>query len=73
MSDPPTFIRVLDFGPLHVRGRVDLFDTVGNRFETGEQFTLCRCGQSAQAPFCDGSHRTHRFDSCPRAAPPEEA
>ena len=46
---------------------------VGKRFETSEQFTLCRCGKSAQAPFCDGSHRIHRFDSCPRAAPPKKA
>ncbi len=25
--------------------------------EPGEQFMLCRCYQSKEFPFCDGSHR----------------
>lgn len=72
MASAPTVIRILDKGPLHVRGHVELLDSTGNRFETGEQFTLCRCGMSAQAPFCDGSHRMGGYASCPRASVPEK-
>jgi len=74
MTAPITpIIRVLDKGPLHIRGAVELIDAAGNRFETGEQFTLCRCGMSGQAPFCDGSHRMGGFSNCARAAQPANA
>jgi CDGSH-type Zn-finger protein len=66
-------IRVLDKGPLHVRGHVEIFDAVGNRYDLGEQFTLCRCGRSESAPFCDGSHRMAGFASCPRVSASEKA
>ena len=34
----------------------------GDRFEGGEAYALCRCGQSGSKPFCDGSHRRVGFD-----------
>lgn len=33
-----------------------------NELETAETVALCRCGQSANKPFCDGSHVTAKFD-----------
>jgi CDGSH-type Zn-finger protein len=30
--------------------------------EAGEAYTLCRCGQSREKPFCDGRHRAIHFD-----------
>ena len=62
-----TSIRILDKGPLHIKGDVELIDAEGNRYEIGEQFTLCRCGRSEKAPFCDGSHRQSGFADCARA------
>lgn len=59
-------ITVRDNGPLRVTGPVVLEDAEGNRFETKEQFFLCRCGMSKNKPFCDGSHK-QGFESAPRA------
>jgi len=34
----------------------------GEEFETAESYALCRCGHSANKPFCDGSHKVVGFD-----------
>lgn len=60
-------ITVRDNGSLRVTGPVILEDAEGNVFETGESFSLCRCGHSQNKPFCDGSHRKAGFESAPRA------
>jgi CDGSH-type Zn-finger protein len=40
-------------------GLVDLVDAAGNKYDlTGKTaFSLCRCGGSANRPFCDGTHK----------------
>ncbi|NYT69832.1 CDGSH iron-sulfur domain-containing protein [Pusillimonas noertemannii] len=63
--EKPT-IRILDNGPLHIKGRVELVDASGSSYAVGDQLTLCRCGLSEKAPFCDGSHRMGGFSSCCR-------
>ena len=52
-------IKTRENGPLLVTGPVKLIDHLGNVFDlTGkDNVALCRCGQSAEKPFCDGSHR----------------
>ncbi|MFY9907887.1 MAG: CDGSH iron-sulfur domain-containing protein [Terriglobales bacterium] len=50
-------------GPLRIddpNGVVEVVDAEGNKFDlTGKPaFSLCRCGASANKPFCDGSHKT---------------
>ena len=50
--------RVLKNGPLQVSGDFILKCTSGDKvIETREMIFLCRCGGSANKPFCDGSHR----------------
>jgi len=34
----------------------------GETLETPEEYHLCRCGNSKNKPFCDGSHKTSHFD-----------
>lgn len=55
-------IRVLKDGPYEVKGTIVLEDHSGAAFTVAEEpVYLCRCGQSATRPFCDGSHRRVGF------------
>jgi len=42
---------------------IELVDVDGNKYDlTGKtMFSLCRCGASANRPFCDGTHKTIPF------------
>jgi len=48
-------------GPLLVRGGVRVLDAEGNVLYEGDKAALCRCGGSANKPFCDGTHKTNGF------------
>ncbi len=56
-----------DNGPYIVKGGAKLLDADGNEFDTRETIALCRCGQSSNKPFCDGTHKTVGFESRSRA------
>lgn len=60
-------VKVNDNGPLAVKGGIELVDGKGNVIETKEATYLCRCGQSSNKPFCDGSHAKIQFKSEVRA------
>jgi CDGSH-type Zn-finger protein len=49
-------------GPLWVRGGIALQSQDGSPYETRNRVTLCRCGKSANKPFCDGTHVDVAFD-----------
>src|SRR5258705_8826114 len=40
----------------------------GEKFPAQAQYALCRCGQSANKPFCDGSHAKVKFDGTETAS-----
>jgi CDGSH-type Zn-finger protein len=48
-------------GPLWVRGGVTVESPDGTKYEVRNRVTLCRCGQSTNKPFCDGSHASIKF------------
>ncbi len=52
-------------GPLLLNGTVEAADHLGQPIELGPRAALCRCGQSANKPFCDGTHRKNGFRSEP--------
>lgn len=43
-------------GPMWVRGGIPIESADGRLYEARNRVTLCRCGRSANKPFCDGSH-----------------
>jgi uncharacterized Fe-S cluster protein YjdI len=59
-SRPPE-IRAAANGPLLLSGGVRILDADGNLLYEGERAALCRCGGSANKPFCDGTHKTNGF------------
>jgi len=58
-------------GPYKVTGPIELLDAEGNPIPVhSDPLFLCRCGGSANKPFCDGTHARIGFDgSAPVAAP----
>ncbi|MDQ0269333.1 CDGSH iron-sulfur domain-containing protein [Cytobacillus purgationiresistens] len=59
-------IKVNNNGSYRIIGDIELVDKDGNVFQTKPSFSLCRCGMSKNAPFCDGSHKG-KFESVVRA------
>lgn len=49
-------------GPIQLKGGVSLESEDGTKYETRNRMTVCRCGQSKNKPFCDGSHIACRFN-----------
>jgi CDGSH-type Zn-finger protein len=68
MADQPQVtIRCRENGPLLVQGPVQILDTQGNPFTLPADkpaVALCRCGNSANKPFCDGAHKANGFIVC---------
>ena len=68
-----TTITIRDNGPLLVHGPITVADAAGNQFQIPTDkpaVALCRCGQSKNKPFCDGSHKTCGFLAAERAHTP---
>jgi CDGSH-type Zn-finger protein len=59
----PAKITVSHNGPLRVEGEFEVLDPSGKAFGLAGRtaISLCRCGHSANKPFCDGSHRRVEF------------
>jgi CDGSH-type Zn-finger protein len=70
MSD--VTIRCRPNGPFLVEGSVTVVDHEGNAFPLNPDkpaIALCRCGTSANKPFCDGAHKTCGFEAAEPAPP----
>lgn len=57
----PSSVRLTVNGPALLRGDIELVGADGTS-ERGEGYALCRCGQSANKPFCDGTHNTCGYE-----------
>jgi len=58
-----TVITTTNNGPILVEGDFSIVDADGNTIPTREKAYLCRCGHSANKPFCDSSHKRVEFES----------
>jgi len=64
-----TKITVKSNGSIRVEGDFEIVDQQGAAFGLGGRtaVSLCRCGHSADKPFCDGSHKRVGFQDEVRA------
>ena len=58
-------IEVRANGPNRIAGPIDIVDQDGNAYNIpeGQWVSFCRCGQSSNKPFCDGTHMRVGFDA----------
>jgi CDGSH-type Zn-finger protein len=58
-----TKITPLNNGPIRIEGEFEIYDPQGQQFGLAGRtvISLCRCGHSANKPFCDGSHARQNF------------
>jgi CDGSH-type Zn-finger protein len=49
-------------GPVQVKGGIAIESCDGQTYETRNRVTLCRCGESGNKPYCDGSHIDSGFN-----------
>ena len=72
-----TKITVNKNGSLRIEGEIELLDPNGKAFDLGGRtvISICRCGQTSNQPFCDGTHGRCGFKSEveARALPPKGA
>ncbi|MBI3279181.1 MAG: CDGSH iron-sulfur domain-containing protein [Acidobacteria bacterium] len=70
----PVKVTILKHGPVRIEGEFTIADAEGNEFGLAGRtaISLCRCGNSQNKPFCDGTHGRIGFASeCPaRELPP---
>ena len=50
-------------GPLLLRGDLHFTNQAGEEIRTATRAALCRCGGSANKPFCDATHRRNGFQA----------
>lgn len=48
-------------GPLKVKGALEVVSGTGRTISRTSETYLCRCGASANKPYCDGSHKRISF------------
>ncbi len=63
VRDGPLSVEPLTDGPLQVRGNLEITSGTGRVVARVQQARLCRCGGSANKPFCDGTHARIGFKS----------
>jgi uncharacterized Fe-S cluster protein YjdI len=61
VQETPAEVRVMEDGPLVLKGSFVILDTEGKELSHLKMSSLCRCGASYNLPYCDGTHRKIGF------------
>ena len=61
LRNGPLDVQPLPNGPLRMVGNLELVSGTGRTCNQVTECYLCRCGQSRNKPYCDGSHKAAGF------------
>jgi CDGSH-type Zn-finger protein/uncharacterized Fe-S cluster protein YjdI len=61
--DGPLEVTPISNGPLKLAGSLEIVSGTGRTLDRCTEAFLCRCGASADKPYCDGSHKKIGFRS----------
>lgn len=64
-------ISLVKNGPLYVRGDFSIVNSAGALVLKETRAALCRCGASANKPFCDNAHRAIGFQAAATVSEPQ--
>jgi CDGSH-type Zn-finger protein len=54
-------VQILKDGPLLVNGKLEITRPDGQKEMKEKSTAFCRCGHSANKPYCDGQHKVIGF------------
>jgi len=57
-----SIVETVENGPLLVYGNITVKTKSGNEDHKNKVTAFCRCGQSSNKPYCDGTHRKVGFE-----------
>lgn len=60
---PQSEIKIMADGPMVVKGEFEIIGHDGSPMKKMKIMSFCRCGQSLNMPFCDGTHRKIGFQA----------
>jgi CDGSH-type Zn-finger protein/uncharacterized Fe-S cluster protein YjdI len=63
VRDGPLEVLPVRDGPLRLKGNLELVSGTGRTLNRTSESWLCRCGQSRNKPYCDGSHKAAGFSA----------
>ena len=61
MEDNNALFKIISGGPVEVTGNFRILSSDGKILERDGPVFLCRCGGSANKPFCDNTHKRNGF------------
>lgn len=61
-SEQETVVEVMKNGPVLVYGNLKITHSDGTTEVKNKTAAFCRCGASANKPYCDGTHRKIGFE-----------
>lgn len=57
----PLVVKLMKNGPALIEGAYQVYSIAGQPAKSSKNIALCRCGQSSEKPFCDGTHKKVGF------------